>query len=235
MKSDFSGIQTLAEEIKETFQEARTFQVWVSFYPYRGLKHTIRLRQGTIFIRLSDRMNGAPPEVYRALFVILFAKLFRYRIDAGWRRLYAEYAARLEQPAAASPPADLSRYQSAGRYYDLDPLFDVLNRDFFSGKLPKPHLGWSRNNSTTRLGFYDADRKLIVVSQNLDGRKVPAYVVRYILYHEMLHVAIPVERVNGRRRIHPPHFKALEQAYPDYERARQWLQKHFRKRGWRLF
>ncbi len=235
MISDLSAIQSLAEEVKQTFEEARAYPVRVSFYPYRGLKHTIRLRDGVIFIRLSERLNAAPADVFRALFVILFANLFRYRLDPGWRRLYNAYAERLAPPPATSTPADLSHYTGRGRYFDLDTLFDDLNRDFFNGKLPKPHLGWSRNNSTTRLGFYDADRKLIVVSQNLDGRKVPAYVVRYILYHEMLHVAIPVERVNGRRRIHPPHFKALEQAYPDYERARQWLQKHFRKRGWRLF
>ncbi len=237
MISDLSTINALAEEVKQTFQEARAFQVRVSFYSYRGLKHTIRLREGVIRIRLSDLMRIAPREVYRALFVILLAKLFRYRIDAGWRRAYADYAATLEQPPVPSAvsPADLTRYKSTGRYFDLDPLFDALNRDFFGGTLPKPHLGWSQNNSTTRLGFYDADRKLIVVSRNLDGRRVPAYVVRYILFHEMLHVAIPVERVNGRRRIHPPHFKRREEAYPDYDRARLWLKKHFRKRGWSLF
>ncbi len=232
MISDIREIQSLAEKVKLTFREARAYPLRVSFYPYKGLKHTIRLKEGVIYIRLSDRMNTAPVDVFRALFVILLASLFRYRIDASWRRLYNAYADTLAPSAA---PADLSHYTSQGRYYDLDILFDNLNRGFFNNMLPKPHLGWSRNNSLSRLGFYDESRGLLVVSRNLDDRRVPSYVVRYILFHEMLHIAIPVERVNGRRRIHPPRFKRLERSYPDYERAQRWLETRFFKKRWWLF
>src|SRR5216683_730589 len=43
----------------------------VKFYPYVGLHHTIRVRSGRVYVRLSDLFRAAPPEVLRALAFIL--------------------------------------------------------------------------------------------------------------------------------------------------------------------
>ena len=37
----------------------------VRFYPYAGLRHTIRLRSGRVYVRLSDICKDSPPEVLR--------------------------------------------------------------------------------------------------------------------------------------------------------------------------
>jgi len=47
----------------------------VRFYPYAGVHHTIRLRAGRVFVRLSDLFQAAPPEVIRALAFLLVARL----------------------------------------------------------------------------------------------------------------------------------------------------------------
>src|ERR1700759_4268722 len=39
----------------------------VRYYPYAGLNHTIRLRSGRVYVRLSDIFRGAPINVHRAL------------------------------------------------------------------------------------------------------------------------------------------------------------------------
>ena len=40
----------------------------VRFYPYAGLRHTIRLRSGRVYVRLSDICKDAPPDALRAAY-----------------------------------------------------------------------------------------------------------------------------------------------------------------------
>jgi len=228
-------VQQLAEELKNHFPEARALSVWVSFYPYKNLSHTIRLREGVIYIRLSDKMTGAPRAVWQSLLLMLMARLFRYQVDPGWRKVYRHYVASLVEDNPPDSRAVAETYQAAGTFFNLEERFHALNKRFFDGRLKKPVLGWSQRESLRRLGFFDAHRQLLVVSRSLDRKRTPGFVIDYILYHEMLHIAIPVEVVNGRRRIHPPEFKRRERLYPDFERAQNWVRKHFRKTVWRIF
>ena len=50
-------------------------EIEVKFYPYTGLHHTIRLRSGKAFVRLSDIIANAPIEVHRSLALVLVAKI----------------------------------------------------------------------------------------------------------------------------------------------------------------
>src|SRR6185295_803972 len=52
----------------------------VRFYPYAGLRHTIRLRSGRVYVRLSDICKDSPPDVLRALAWILVARLLGKRV-----------------------------------------------------------------------------------------------------------------------------------------------------------
>src|SRR3954453_13569767 len=55
----------------------------VRFYRFANINCTIRLRQGRIFVRLSDLLEGAPEPVLYAILHILIAKLHRKPIDAA--------------------------------------------------------------------------------------------------------------------------------------------------------
>ena len=60
----------------------------VRFYPYAGLRHTIRLRSGRVYVRLSDICKDCPAEVLRALAWILVARLLggertQYQAQSG--------------------------------------------------------------------------------------------------------------------------------------------------------
>src|SRR5215831_19004484 len=57
--------------------------IHVEFYRFVGINHTIRFRNGELFVRLSDLFEKAPVEVIRALAIILLSKLFGRRIPAG--------------------------------------------------------------------------------------------------------------------------------------------------------
>jgi predicted metal-dependent hydrolase len=73
------------------------------------------------------------------------------------------------------------------------------------------------------LGHYDPAHHAIVLSRALDRSKVPAYVVEYVLYHEMLHLKHPVEYRSERRCVHSAAFKAEERRFPEFERANRFL------------
>jgi predicted metal-dependent hydrolase len=115
------------------------------------------------------------------------------------------------------PPAGVSR----GRTADLEEIFNQLNEQFFDGQISVEAVHWSSRRAYRRLGGYRSDQKRIVISRLLDHPRVPRYFLEFVLYHEMLHVLLPGATGNGRTRHHHSRFRAMEQAFPHYERAKQ--------------
>src|ERR687886_823551 len=73
-------LSTLFVEAFRTLAPKRAVpEVDVRYYPYAGLNHTIRLRSGRVYVRLSDIFKDAPLGVHRALAFILVSKLLRRR------------------------------------------------------------------------------------------------------------------------------------------------------------
>ena len=68
----------------------------------------------------------------------------------------------------------------------------------------------------------------VAISRSLDDKKVPAYVVEYVLFHEMLHIAHPTRHVNGRRYNHTAAFRRDERRFTHYEAAEHWIEKSVR-------
>src|SRR5207237_8403733 len=67
-------------------------QIEVRFYPYAGLHHTIRVRAGCVYVRLSDLFRTAPPEVIRALAFLLVARLLSQKARRVEDQIYRSYA-----------------------------------------------------------------------------------------------------------------------------------------------
>src|SRR5438876_3186559 len=114
----------------------------VRFYPYAGLHHTIRVRAGRVYVRLSDVFQGAPPEVIRALAFLLVARLLSRKAPANHERVYRAYAFS-PQVLRASDIARQKRGRKVissdkGKVYDLWELFERLNRRYFDGEIQTP-------------------------------------------------------------------------------------------------
>lgn len=121
--------------------------------------------------------------------------------------------------------------RTEGRWYDLTPLFHELNARYFQGALTcriswGRHVGRGRARRTIRLGSYTVEDELIRVHPGLDQEWVPDFYLRWVIFHEMLHAAVPITRVNGRRRIHPPELKQAERAFEQRDLAVAWEQAH---------
>jgi len=206
----------------------------VRFYPYAGLHHTIRVRAGRVFVRISDLLRGAPPEVIRALAFLLVARLLSRKAPRDHERAYRSYAFSPELLRAA----DIARRQrgrklissASGQVYDLERMFTRLNRRHFESEIERPVLTWSQRRARSILGHHDAAHKTITISKTLDSADVPEWFVEYILFHEMLHIKHPPRIINGRRYYHSPAFRAEERSYPRYVQAQEWLDRVIRKR-----
>ena len=112
-----------------------------------------------------------------------------------------------------------------GEVYNLEQIFEELNRCFFHGLLGRPQMTWSQSHARRSLAHYDPAHNAIVVSRAFDQERVPRYAVEYIVYHEMLHLKHPVKLRGSRRCVHGPDFQAEEKLFPEFELAKAFLKK----------
>ncbi len=223
-------LQQLCEEVYGTAFKKKKVRLNAQFYPSRSLRHTIYLQRGIIQIRIAQSLQEAPEIILKTLCTILLLKLFKLKVD---RRLYQAYRSYLHNNAHLLPKKQhrppSPRYTAKGAFFDLDEIFDRINRTYFQDQLRRPVLGWSLRKAYRRLGFYNKEKNLLVISRIFDSRKTPPEVIEYLMYHEMLHIAIPTVYNNGHRTIHGRLFREKERQFPQYEFVQKWLNKNLQK------
>jgi len=195
----------------------------IQYHPYADLTHTIRLREDTAHVRLSDALKPASPAILEAVAAILLARLYRRRppdeLLKRYRRFSYAGATRRRLRLLRQRRARKVEHRPAGRHHDLALLFRSLNRRYFADSLPQPQLGWSTRRWRSQLGSFDPALNQIVLSRQLDRPSVPSYVVSYVLYHEMLHVKHPMRFERCRRTSHSAQFRKEEKRFDHYGRA----------------
>jgi predicted metal-dependent hydrolase len=116
--------------------------------------------------------------------------------------------------------------RTRGKYHDLRELFGLVNNQYFGGKI-KAAISWGKKIPRwavrkRTLGSYSHQTNTIWINPVLDRKNIPGYLVKFIVYHEMLHCDIPVERKKGRRVVHSPEFKRRERLFEHYEKVLSW-------------
>lgn len=126
-------------------------------------------------------------------------------------------------------PAKRTPGRTQGSHVDLQRLFDDVNANHFHNRVTAD-IAWGRMpgrgqcRRSIRFGSYTQEDHLVRIHPLLDQAFVPEFVVRYIVFHEMLHADIGIRIApSGRRLVHPPIFKRREKDYPDFEAACAWL------------
>lgn len=118
-----------------------------------------------------------------------------------------------------------------GQVFDLQALFDDLNDRHFGGSVVAG-IGWGRASTAAgrrsiRLGAYFEKTRTILIHRSLDAPNVARTLVEFVLYHEMLHQAVPAQfTAAGRRILHPPEFRRRERLFPQYPEARRQERRH---------
>jgi hypothetical protein len=205
-------------------------EIEVSFYPYVGINHTIRIRDGKVFVRIAEIFRDAPGEVQKSLASILVSKILRRRAPRADLENYQAYVKTefIQTQALENRRARGRKIVTTarGEVYDLEEIFARLNRIYFQNSLPKPVLTWSARKTFQRLGHHDSTHKTLVISKSLDDKNVPSYVVEYVVYHEMLHVKHPTVQHNGRRYNHTPAFRRDEEKFAYFAAADAWIERN---------
>lgn len=103
--------------------------------------------------------------------------------------------------------------------YDLSAIFDSINEQYFGGTIPKPIIAWTSRHNYRKVGSYNFTLNIILISKLLNDCRVPELAVRFVMYHEMLHIRHGVQSVNGRNISHTPAFLAEERLFAGYQEA----------------
>jgi SprT-like family protein len=202
-------------------------RIAVRFRTYANANSRIRLHDGILAVDISDLLQSAPDTVQEALAHILLGKLFRSRADS---KIVARYRRYLNRSDVRRSLHLIKRVRGRkfildpkGEVYDLCELFEELNSTYFAGLMARPSLGWSVKTSRTVLGHYDPSHHAIVLNSLLDSSHAPALAVRYVMFHEMLHLRFPAEHRGSRRCVHTRAFKEAEKRLEDFQTAKAQL------------
>jgi hypothetical protein len=202
----------------------------VRFRRYANANSRISLRDGHLSVEISDVLQPAPAPIQEALACILVAKLFRRAPErsaiARYRRYLNRADVRRTLHLAKQQRGRKSLRDAKGRVYDLRIMFEDLNFKYFHGLMAQPQLGWSVRPSRTTLGHYDPSHHVIVLSSLLDSERAPELIVRFVMFHEMLHLRYPTEHRGARRCVHTKEFKLAEKAFEQFEEATKLLKKY---------
>ena len=223
----------LLEIFQETYSELRPGaslpELKIEFFAFANVNNTIRLRQGKLLVRLSDLLEGAPEPVLRAIAHILLAKMYRHPIDRVQAARYRKYVGSHELVRKAHLVRQMRGRKMLrsprGHFYDLEAIFEDLNRRFFHGLMARPRMSWSQTKTRRILGHYDPAHNAIIISRIFDHPQVPPYVLEYIVYHEMLHLRHPVKLRGSRRCVHSAEFQAEESLFPRVSEANAFLKR----------
>ncbi|MGB8297246.1 MAG: hypothetical protein WCG85_17595 [Polyangia bacterium] len=181
----------------------------------------VRRDPSNYIVRIHRIFAGAEPRLVRAL--------ARYVVhnDRRASSFLGEFIERHEHIINRAPRRPrLVKLRTAGRVYDLQDIFDHLNRQYFQGAL-QAQITWGpaairARQRSIKMGSYSVEDRIIRVHPALDRAEVPLFFVEWIVFHEMLHGRCEIRRTGRRRRFHPPEFLAQERQFADYQRASAW-------------
>jgi hypothetical protein len=123
------------------------------------------------------------------------------------------------------------RLSHQGEVYNLQTIYNQLNREYFNNEL-RLAFTWfgkanQRNRSKVTFGLYQDSLKLIKIHKMLDNVEIPEYFVSFVMYHEMLHYVCPgFVDAKGIHHTHNKAFKEKEAQFRYYALTQQWIQEH---------
>ena len=108
--------------------------------------------------------------------------------------------------------------------------FDRVNEKYFGQAMKRPRLDWSRRLSSRVFGHYEFVGDTIVLNTLLSEDGVPAWVLDFVMYHELLHKKHGLRWSGTRAMAHTAAFRADERRFERYEEAERFLRRLARAR-----
>ena len=173
--------------------------------------------QGVYHLRVHQMFVQAPDAIIAAL-----ARFVRFR-DADASQVLRVFV---------DDHIDQLRYSSdfqprEPRVHSLTKIFAHANDLYFEGKLQlnvryRAVKNGRVSRESIRFGTYIRSSKTIEIDPRLDHESVPEWFIEFVIYHEMLHHVLGVQRNADRRVIHGPAFRLREKMHAAHTRAIAW-------------
>ncbi len=126
----------------------------------------------------------------------------------------------------------ISQLKRLRESYDLQVILERVCRSYFPGS-NTVEIAWSRRILKRLMGKWIENPplfpNLILINRLLDTPEVPQYYIEFLVFHELLHEAIPAHRRKGQWVHHSAEFRRREREFPDYRRAIRWEEDHVEK------
>ncbi len=183
--------------------------------------HVVIKKKKQVKLLLHKLFLNAPEEICRAIarYVLSF--------EENALLVLKKYAQSYFSNIDYSHQIDHSKLKTDGTFYNLKEIYYQLNRRYFNNQFNLSITWFSKpkykNWSHLTFGSYDSSLKLIRINSLLDDPYVPPYFLSFVIYHEMLHHALPFNSCNGgRRNLHSLEFKNMEKEFYYYNHAMLW-------------
>lgn len=203
----------------------------LEIYPYSSKLYSIKPLSGRMEIQIHEALDYMSEYDCKR-----FASFIRQRKWTDLKRLLAEYQEKTPQSRELSvhfhsvKANPTHENHTRGRYYDLEKVFTACNQRNFGGKMARPKvIHWSPRVNHSTMGSYNINEDILMINRGLDRPDVPAYVLDFVMYHELLHKALGIKTSGSRKMAHTKEFRELEQSHPDYERAQSFIQKNAKR------
>ena len=207
------------------FSEKTGLQVLLRLHANKSSWLTFKKESGTLFLSLHQHFLQCDQEIIDDVVSML----------KGKRGLSARSRSLL---FSMEHPIKEVELEPIGRCWNLNDLYEEVEEDYFSNLGLK--ITWFgepvKKRGRITLGQYDSASKLIKVHRLLDSDKIPKFLLKFIIYHEILHsIYSPKPHLRGYLSIHPKEFKTKEKEFKEYGAAQSWLktnkQAHFFKQS----
>lgn len=102
-------------------------------------------------------------------------------------------------------------------------IFDKLNEEHFNSTI-LAGIGWRNlriTKNTQLLGEADFEERFISINTLLQDKRVPNWYLRYIVFHEMLHLHQGYKEGGDQ---HDAPYRAAEACFPYFKRAKEFEQ-----------
>ena len=191
--------------------------------------YMVKLGVDGLVIQAHEGFVGAPDRVIKSLVMAALAgKGARNKEGQLYLDGVKEYAnsEAFQRIASQVDIARMPRNQSSrGQHFDLEAVFHKVNGAYFGGQIPKPHLTWNKTLTHRKFGHYHAASDTVMLSISLDRASTPAFVVEFVMYHELLHKHLGTSSHKGRQYSHTRAFREAEARFPKHRQAVEALNK----------
>lgn len=229
-------------DLSEVFYSAasmlgiRDYFVEAKWKDYAGLKAKVEAKNGRITAKVSTGFQSASRDVLLGLALYLLSSAFRKKTpENDFVKQYREFSSRKSTTQLSNTLRKIHGREatgvSKGVFHDLLRLKEEVRFEYQDvlSDLDVARIEWSKEKSLRRLGFHDEALDRIVITRAFDSPRVPAFVVKSVIYHELLHKKHGVLYQRGqslRRTVHPNAFKQDEKKFIQHKEAEEWIKGH---------